>query len=122
MNVEVLIAYYYRNMLNKNDRFMRLIVFFDLPTKTKHDKKVYTVFRQYLLKDGFIMLQFSVYSRVCKGLDSVESHLKYLKSILPTKGNIRMLQVTEKQYARMEILLGTVRKTEKNAGNQLLLF
>ncbi|CAC9490546.1 CRISPR-associated protein Cas2 [uncultured Gammaproteobacteria bacterium] len=109
-------------MLNKDDRFMRLIVFFDLPTKTKHDKKVYTVFRRYLLKDGFIMLQFSVYSRVCKGLDSIESHLKYLRSILPTKGNIRMLQVTEKQYARMEILLGTVRKTEKNAGKQLLLF
>jgi CRISPR-associated protein Cas2 len=82
-------------MLNKDKRFMRLIVFFDLPTKTKHDKKVYTVFRRYLLKDGFIMLQFSVYSRVCKGLDSVESHLKYLRSILPTKGNIRMLQVTE---------------------------
>lgn len=109
-------------MSNKNDRFMRLIVFFDLPTKTKHDKKVYTVFRRYLLKDGFIMLQFSVYSRVCKGLDSVESHLNYLKSILPAKGNIRMLQVTEKQYARMEILLGTVKKIEKNAGKQLLLF
>ena len=117
-----LTSYYYHNMLNKDDRFMRLIVFFDLPTKTKHDKKVYTVFRRYLLKDGFIMLQFSVYSRVCKGLDSIESHLKYLRSILPTKGNIRMLQVTEKQYARMEILLGTVRKTEKNAGKQLLLF
>jgi hypothetical protein len=41
-------------MLNKDDRFMRLIVFFDLPTKTKYDKKVYTVFRRYLLKDGFI--------------------------------------------------------------------
>ncbi|BAS68108.1 MAG: CRISPR-associated endonuclease Cas2 [Gammaproteobacteria bacterium] len=109
-------------MLNKNDRFMRLIVFFDLPTKTKQDKRVYTVFRRYLLKDGFIMLQFSVYSRVCKGLDSVESHLKYLKSILPPKGNIRMLQVTEKQYARMEILLGSVKKTEKSAGKQLLLF
>lgn len=68
------------------------------------------------------MLQFSVYSRVCKGLDSVESRLRYLKSILPTKGNIRMLQVTEKQYVRMEILLGTVKKTEKIAGKQLLLF
>jgi CRISPR-associated protein Cas2 len=52
--VEVLISYCYHNMLNKDDRFMRLIVFFDLPTKTKYDKKVYTVFRRYLLKDGFI--------------------------------------------------------------------
>lgn len=109
-------------MSDKNDRFMRLIVFFDLPTKTKRDKKAYTVFRRYLLKDGFVMLQFSVYSRVCKGLDSVESHLRYLKAILPTKGNIRMLQVTEKQYVRMEILLGSVKKSEKNAGKQLLLF
>lgn len=109
-------------MPDVDNRFMRLIVFFDLPSKTKHEKKVYTIFRRYLLQDGFIMLQFSVYSRVCKGLDSVESHLKYLKSILPAKGNIRMLQVTEKQYSRMEILLGTVKKTEKNAGKQLLLF
>lgn len=101
---------------------MRLIVFFDLPTKTKYDRRIYTIFRRCLLKDGFVMLQFSVYSRVCKGLDSVESRLRYLKSILPTKGNIRMLQVTEKQYARMEILLGTVKKTEKIAGKQLLLF
>lgn len=101
---------------------MRLIVFFDLPTKTKHDKRTYTVFRRCLLKDGFIMMQFSVYSRVCRGLDSVESHLRYLKSILPAKGNIRMLQITEKQYARMEILLGSVKKSEKNAGKQLLLF
>lgn len=109
-------------MLNDNDRYMRLIVFFDLPTKTKSDKQVYTVFRRYLLKDGFIMMQYSVYSRVCRGLDSVESHLRYLKSILPSKGNIRMLQVTEKQYARMEILLGSMKKAEKNAGKQLLLF
>ncbi len=81
-----------------------------------------TVFRRYLLKDGFIMMQYSVYSRVCKGLDNVESHLRYLKSILPSKGNIRMLQVTEKQYARMEILLGSMKKAERNAGKQLLLF
>lgn len=101
---------------------MRLILFFDLPTKTKHDKKVYTIFRRYLLKDGFIMMQFSVYSRVCRGSDSVESHTRYLKSILPAKGNVRMLQVTEKQYIRMEILLGNVKKSEKNAGKQLLLF
>ncbi len=101
---------------------MRLILFFDLPTTTKHNKKVYQSFRKCLLKDGFIMMQYSVYSRVCRGLDSVESHSRYLKSILPSKGNIRLLQITEKQYVRMEILLGCVKKSEKNAGNQQLLF
>jgi len=105
-----------------NERFMRLIVFFDLPTKTKQDKRVYTIFRRFLLQDGFVMMQFSVYSRIYRGLDNVNKHLKYLQSILPIKGNVRLLQVTEKQYARMEILVGSMKKEEKNAGQQLLLF
>ena len=101
---------------------MRLIVFFDLPTKTKNHRKIYTIFRRHLLNRGFIMMQYSVYSRICKGLDNVDAQLNFLKSITPKEGSIRMLQVTEKQYARMEILVGSVKKEEKNAGQQLLLF
>ena len=103
-------------------RYMRLIVFFDLPTKTKRDIRMYSIFRRYLLNRGYVMMQFSVYSRVCKGLDNVEAQLTYLKSIVPPKGSVRMLQVTEKQYTSMEILVGRMKKEEKNAAEQLLLF
>ena len=109
-------------MCDENSRYMRLIVFFDLPTKTKQDKKIYTTFRHCLLKGGFVMMQFSVYSRICKGIDSVDRQLNYLKLALPTKGSVRMLQVTEKQYVRMKVLVGQMKKEEKNAAKQLLLF
>ena len=59
-----------------SSRFMWIFVFFDLPTKTKKERKKYTEFRRFLLKDGFIMMQFSVYSRICKGEDSVATHKK----------------------------------------------
>ena len=68
------------------------------------------------------MVQFSVYSRICKGLDNVKMQLNYLRTITPSKGSVRMLQVTEKQYARMEILSGKRKKGEKRASNQILLF
>lgn len=111
------------NLKEKEDlRFMRLLVFFDLPTNTKKDRKVYTKFRRSLINDGFTMIQFSVYSRVCKGQDSVENHTQKLQKDLPEKGNVRVMQVTEKQYERMKILVGTEKKEEKNAGQQLLLF
>ena len=53
-------------------KYMWLFVFFDLPTKTKADKKKYTKFRRFLLQDGFIMMQYSIYTRICKGDDSMQ--------------------------------------------------
>ena len=103
-------------------RFMRLLVFFDLPTKTNIDKKVYTLFRKFLLKNGYIMLQFSVYARICKGQDSVVSNINCLQQFAPVRGNIRVMSVTEKQYASMGIIAGVKKKEEENAGKQLLLF
>lgn len=101
---------------------MRLIVFFDLPVKTKKDRKEYCRFRSFLLRDGYVMLQFSVYSRICNGIDAVEKHLEKLRNNLPPKGSIRALRVTEKQYARMEFLLGEKPFTEKKVADQLSLF
>ena len=59
-------------MAVKGERYMRVIVFFDLPTVTKKDKKIAAEFRKFLLQDGYYMLQWSVYSRVCKGMAEVE--------------------------------------------------
>lgn len=104
------------------ERFMRIIVFFDLPTLTKSDRKNASRFRNFLIKDGYIMLQLSVYSRICKGQDAVDKHAKRLKSLIPKKGSVRLLTVTEKQYASMEVLVGTLKKEENLGEKQLLLF
>lgn len=85
---------------------MRMIVLFDLPVTTKAQRKSATKFRNFLLKDGYYMMQFSVYTRVCNGLDNIEKHSKRLNSMLPPYGSVRLLTITEKQYQDMHILLG----------------
>lgn len=103
--------------------FMRIIVFFDLPVKTKQERKIANQFRKFLLKDGYDMLQLSVYSRIVRGRDSLEKHQKRLTQHLPEKGSIRCLEITEKQFASMAILLGEIKPQEKKVNsNQLLLF
>ncbi len=103
-------------------RYMWLWVFFDLPVTKKEEQRSATRFRQFLLKDGYMMVQYSVYARVCNGQDRVEKHMQRLTKNLPSKGSIRALQITDKQYGRMKILLGKERKNEKQKANQLLLF
>lgn len=87
-------------------KFMRMIVFFDLPVKEKTAQKAASKFRKFLIDDGYLMLQYSVYSRVCNGYDAVSTHEKRLKQHLPPNGSIRLLTITEKQYESMQILLG----------------
>lgn len=71
---------------------------FDLPVITEKERKIATKFRKYLLDDGFIMMQYSVYSRICKNNDDLNKHINRLKINAPKTGNIRLLQVTENQY------------------------
>ncbi len=94
-------------------KFMRILVFFDLPVKTKKERKVATQFRNFLIKDGYYMLQYSVYVRLCNGLDAVNMHKERLKNGIPNNGSIRVLTVTEKQYDSIDILLGKKLKYEK---------
>ena len=100
---------------------MWLLVFFDLPVTTKPKRKAATAFRHFLLKDGYIMLQLSVYSRLCQGQGGVDKHVNRLVSNLPSEGSIRALQVTDRQYARMKLLLGTLNAEEKLGHEQLVL-
>lgn len=87
-------------------RFMRILVMFDLPTKTRADRRNATRFRNFLLGDGYHMVQYSVYARICNGRDSVETHKNRIRAVLPPKGAVRMMVVTEKQYGAIELLLG----------------
>ncbi len=107
----------------ERNRFMRLMVFFDLPVVTKEERKIYARFRKFLLEDGYDMLQFSVYCRIVSGEDAVDKHLNRLKKALPQKGSVRFLQITDRQYAAMKVLVGTQTKKEKILDlRQTLLF
>ncbi len=94
------------------NRFMRIIVMFDLPTATTEDKREYMHFRKGLIKLGFDMLQYSVYSRITRNNDDARKYINKVKSILPPVGSVRVLQVTEKQYSGMIIMLGDKTLTE----------
>ena len=104
-------------------RFMRLMVFFDLPVVAKADRRAYTVFRRFLLNDGYDMLQFSVYGRILNGIDAEKKHMQRLILNLPPAGSVRVLSVTEKQFASMKILVGLPLFQEKRVNAaQMLLF
>lgn len=102
------------------NRFMRIIVMFDLPVITEKERKIATKFRRFLLDDGFIMMQLSVYSRICKNNDDLQKHINRLKMNAPKSGNIRLIQVTEKQYNNMIMFAGT-KETEENISIENLL-
>lgn len=95
---------------------------FDLPVETEKDRKAATEFRNFLIDDGYVMMQYSVYSRICKNNDDLEKHVTRLKINAPMTGNIRLIQVTEKQYNNMIMFSGN-KKVEEDIGiDNLLVF
>lgn len=108
-------------MKTRDARYMWLFVFFDLPVGTKVERRHATRFRNFLKDDGYVMLQLSVYARVCRGEDAVDKHVARATGKLPPKGSVRALQVTDKQYARMHLLVGSPAKNEKIGAKQLVL-
>ena len=84
-------------------RSMWVLVFFDLPTETKKERKIASKFRKNLLDDGFSMFQFSIYLRFCASRENTEVHTKRIKNLLPEMGKIGMLQITDRQFGLMEL-------------------
>lgn len=101
---------------------MWLLVFFDLPTETKKERKAYTDFRKKLVKDGFAMFQFSIYVRHCASKENAEVHTKRVKNSLPALGNVGILCITDKQFGEMEIFYGKKEQEKPEVGQQLELF
>lgn len=85
---------------------MRVIVFFDLPSVTSSDRREYTKFRKHLLKSGFIMMQESVYSKLAPNPSVANSIMRNVRLKKPTAGLIQMMLITEKQYTRIEFVIG----------------
>ena len=87
-------------------RYMRVIVFFDLPTETAKDRKIYAKFRKELINEGFIMLQESIYSKLALNNSIVKSIKEKIYKNKPPKGIVQMLTITEKQYSSIEYVVG----------------
>jgi len=87
-------------------RFMRMLVFFDLPTETDADRRAYRRFRKLLVRNGFLMLQESVYCKLLLNATAQTAMAEQLRKNRPTKGIVQMLTVTEKQFAKMEYITG----------------
>jgi len=101
---------------------MWILVLFDLPTKTKKERRDYTTFRKRLIKDGFNMIQFSVYVRSCPSLENVNVHTNRVKSFLPPEGQVRVLTFTDHQFGKQKIFCGKKRKPTEKSPAQLEFF
>lgn len=101
---------------------MWLLVMFDLPTLTKTDRKVATKFRKELEKDGFAMHQFSVYIRYCASLESANVHIKRVRALVPERGMVSIVTITDKQYSGIVNIWGKVEKKCRPAPLQLEFF
>jgi len=104
-------------------RIMWVVVMFDLPTKSKKDRKRYRWLSQYLEKETYVRLQYSVYAKVFSSVESAVSGKKRFKEFLEInvkKGNVRFLMFTDSQFAKMEVIIGEPSKDEEVT--QLTLF
>lgn len=101
---------------------MWVIVMFDLPTETKRDRKIYAKFRKDILADGFNMFQFSMYLRHSPSRENADVHIRRIKSILPEKGHIGIMCITDKQFGMMEIFKGREKAESPETIQQLELF
>lgn len=110
-----------QNRLNAY-RIMWVFVMFDLPTETKQERKVASKFRKDMLADGFQMFQFSLYLRHCPSRENADVHVKRVKKLLPEKGHVGILVITDKQFGMMEIFVGAKPTTGNPGAQQLEMF
>lgn len=87
-------------------RYMRVIVMFDLPTVSSLERKDYTVFRKHLIKSGFMMMQESVYCKLVQNQTAADLLVENIKKNKPSKGLVQVMKITEKQFSKIEYIVG----------------
>ncbi len=101
---------------------MWLVAMFDLPVDTKEARKQYALFRKELMRDGFSKMQFSVYIRHCASEENAAVHAARVERALPPDGEVRVMLITDKQFERMKVFWGRMRKPVEAAPKQLEMF
>ena len=102
-------------------RFMRVLVLFDLPVLTGDQRREYARFRKFLLKSGFLMLQESVYCKLALNTTVVNGIVDQIRKNKPEEGLRQLLTVTEKQYAKMDLIVGNVKSEVLNTDERLVI-
>ena len=100
---------------------MRVIVFFDLPTITTAEKRAYRNFRKFLIKNGFLMEQESVYSKLAVNGTAADAISRNIQKNAPDKGLVQLMKVTENQYSKMEYIVGHRNKEILDTDDRLVI-
>ena len=100
---------------------MRVLVFFDLPITTSEKKRAYVKLRKFLLKNGFMMLQESVYCKLALNGTAVKAIVDNVHKNKPEEGLVQLLSVTEKQYAKMDIIVGNIKSEVLDSDERLVI-
>lgn len=109
-------------MLISGYRSMWVVTMFDLPVDTKRARRAYAQFRKELLRDGFTRMQYSVYGRHCASEENATVHVNRVARLVPDDGEVRVFTITDKQFERMRIFWGKLRKQPEQPPRQLELF
>lgn len=100
---------------------MRIVVFFDLPVLTGEQRRNYAKFRKFLLKSGFMMLQESVYCKLALNGTVARGIIDNVHKNSPSEGLVQLLTVTEKQYAKMDMIVGTIKNEVLDSDERLVI-
>lgn len=102
-------------------RYMRILVMFDLPVGTESGRKNYRLFRKYLIKSGFLMLQESVYCKIAQNTTVADAIIANVRKNRPDDGLVQVLKITEKQYSRMEYIVGESKSDVLDSDERLVV-
>jgi CRISPR-associated protein Cas2 len=100
---------------------MWMFAMFDLPVDSADKRRAYTRFRKALIREGFLMIQYSIYIRYCKSRENSNTYFRHIKKVLPAEGQVRLLSVTDKQFSDMKIYFGKNYEKPQKKPEQLLL-
>ncbi len=100
---------------------MRVLIFFDLPVVTEKDRREYRKFRKYLIKNGFLMLQESVYCKLAQNSTVGDAICENIRKNKPASGLVQLLKVTEKQYAKMDFIVGESKSEVIDSDERLVI-
>lgn len=111
-----------REVIFSEYKTMWLLTMFDLPVQTKMERRDYTRFRNLLLDNGFTQMQYSVYARFCASEEIADTYRSRVEKALPPDGYVRLLAVTDRQFAKMQSFHGKKRSAPESKPSQLSLF
>lgn len=102
-------------------RYMRVIVMFDLPIQTSQERKEYAKFRKHLIKNGFLMMQESIYCKLAQNATVADAIVDNIRKNKPNEGLVQVLKITEKQYSKIEYIVGSQKSEILDSDERLVI-